>query len=541
MRYLLWLLILLSSAFPSPPPPLVAAAPEVEAVDRVTETLHDRLATAEPLRLTLGEQTFPAASELSCFYQRRSYAPAWSAENRLLPVADQLLTALEGATEEGLRPEDYRLTALRGLADAFRQAPDAARRVELDLLLSHAFFSFASDLANGRLNPETPKAEKAKKAECLPAPPATDPAAILEAALGAKRVRTALGRFEPSERSYRLLREALVRYREQARNGDPAPIAAGRSLEIGARGERVIQLRGRLLAAAQAAGAELPPTSPFPELFDEPLAQAVRQFQARNGFAEDGVVGVANIAELNRSAEDHIQQIEANLERWRWLPSDLGTRYVRVNIPAFRLDAMEEDRSVLTLRVIVGKPGEMSTPTLSSSMNAVQLNPSWYVPKTILDREILPKAEKDPTFLNRLGYVSLSETRLRQKPGPSNALGRFKFVFPSRYGVYLHDTPSRTLFSREFRALSHGCVRVENPFDLAVWALRNDPQWTPEAIRARVDSGKEKQVKLTEAVPVHIGYWTAWAGDDGVLRFGRDVYKQDAELIRRLEGGRKAG
>ncbi|MEP7013350.1 MAG: L,D-transpeptidase family protein [Acidobacteriota bacterium] len=541
MRYLLWLLVLLSSAFPSPPPALVPAAPAVESVDPVTNLLRDRFATAEPLRLALGDQTFPAASELVCFYQRRSFLPAWSAENHLLPVADQLLLALQVAADEGLRPEDYRFTALRSRADEVRRGSDAPERAELDLLLTDAFFSFASDLGNGRLNPDAPKVSKAKASECLPTTTDSDPAAILEAALGATRVRTALAGFVPSERSYLLLREALVRYRDQARRGDPALIAAGRSLEIGGRGERVIQLRERLYAAALSAGAELPPPSPNPDLFDEPLAQAVRQFQARNGFAEDGIAGAAILAELNRSSEDHIQQIEANLERWRWLPSDLGARYVRVNIPAFRLDAMEEDRSVLSLRVIVGKPGDTSTPTLNSSMKAIQLNPSWYVPKKILDREILPKAQRDPTFLTRLGYVSLSEDRLRQKPGPSNALGQFKFVFPSRYGVYLHDTPTRTLFSREFRALSHGCVRVENPFDLAVWALRNDPEWTPEAIRERLDTGKEKQVTLSEAVPVHIGYWTAWAGDDGVLRFGRDVYKQDAELIRRLEGGKQRG
>ncbi len=508
-------------------------------MDRVANLLRDRFSAPEPLRLALGDQTFPAAPELACFYQRRSFLPAWSSENHLLPVADQLLRSLEGAANEGLRPGDYRFAALRGFADAVRRGPDAAGRAELDLLLSDAFFSFASDLANGRVNPEAPKASQAKESECLGSADGTAAAAILQSALGANRVRTALTRFVPSERSYRLLREALSRYRDPTRRGEPEPIAPGPKLRLSDRGERVIQLRRRLYSAAQAAGAELPLASPTPELFDEPLAQAVRQFQARNGFAQDGVVGAATLAELNRSADDYVRQIEANLERWRWLPSDLGARHVRVNIPAFRLDAVEDDRSGLTLRVIVGKP-DTGTPTLSSSMNAIQLNPSWYVPKKILDGEILPKAEKDPTFLDRLGYVAFSEDRLRQKPGPSNALGRFKFVFPSRFGVYLHDTPSRTLFSREFRALSHGCVRVENPFDLAVWALRNDPQWTPEAIRARLDSGKERQVKLPEALPVHIGYWTAWVGDDGVLRFGRDVYKQDAGLIRRLEGGRRA-
>ncbi len=540
MRYYLWFLIFLSSALPGPPPVLLPAAPPVETVDRVTTLLRDRVTAAEPLRFELAGQTLDGAPELDCFYQRRGFAPAWSAENRLLPVADQLLSALSVASIDGLRPEDYRLAALQDAADAVRRAPDAASRAELDLLLSNAFFGYAADLSNGRANPDRPKRKSAKESECSPAPEATSPEAILEAAIAEKRVRTALTRFGPNEGAYRQLREALLRYRDLSRRGEPALIPEGPKLQPGDRGERVVRLRERLYVAAQAAGAELAPPSASPDLFDESLALALRQFQARNGFAEDGVAGAATLAELNRSAEDRIRQIEANLERWRWLPSDLGERYVRVNIPAFRLDAMEQDRSVLTLRVVVGRPST-STPAFSSSMNAIQLNPSWYVPRTILDGEILPKAAKDPTFLKRLGYEVISETRLRQRPGPSNALGRFKFVFPSRYSVYLHDTPSRTLFSRELRALSHGCVRVENPFDLAVWALKSDPKWTPEEIRARVDSGKEKQVMLAEAVPVHIGYWTAWAGDDGVLRFGRDVYKQDAGLIRRLEGGKQKG
>ena len=540
MRYFLWFLIVLSSVLPGPPSVFLPAAPSVEAVDRATPLLRDRVTAAEPLRFELAGRTWIGAPELVCFYANRSFAPAWSTEERLLPVADQLLSTLSLAGNDGLRPEDYGLAELERAALAVRRAPDAANRAELDLLLSNAFFGYVADLSNGRANPNRPKRKNPGESGCASALEAGSPESILETALAEKRVRTALTGFAPAERSYRMLREALLRYREQAREGDPAPIAAGPRLEIGSRGERVVQLRARLLAAAKAAGAELPATSTYPDLFDESLQQAVRQFQARNGFAEDGVVGAANLAELNRSSEERVRQIEANLERWRWLPSQLGERYVRVNIPAFRLDAMEQDRSVLTLRVVVGKP-TTSTPVLSSAMNAIQLNPSWYVPKSILEGEILPKAAKDPTFLDRLGYEVISDTRLRQRPGTSNALGKFKFVFPSPYGVYLHDTPSRSLFSRDLRALSHGCVRVENPFELAVWALRDDPKWTPQEIRARLDSGKEKQVKLPEAVPVHIGYWTAWAGDDGVLRFGRDVYKQDAGLIRLLEEGRQKG
>jgi murein L,D-transpeptidase YcbB/YkuD len=173
----------------------------------------------------------------------------------------------------------------------------------------------------------------------------------------------------------------------------------------------------------------------------------------------------------------------------------------------------------------------------------VLLNPSWYVPASIAVKEIWPKAQEDPSYLRRGNYEVLPGSRLRQRPGPGNALGRIKFVFPNRFGVYLHDTPAPALFSRTVRTFSHGCIRIEKPFDLAVWVLRDDPRWTPEAIRAAIDTGKERKVPLspTQTVAVHVAYWTAWVGDDGVLRLGPDVYRRDAELARLLAGERPAG
>ena len=195
-----------------------------------------------------------------------------------------------------------------------------------------------------------------------------------------------------------------------------------------------------------------------------------------------------------------------------------------------------EDAS-LAMKVIVGKPFT-KTPMFSSAIESVVLNPSWYVPEKIAVEEILPKAAQDPGYLRREGYEALSATRLRQMPGPGNALGRIKFVFPNRFGVYLHDTPAPLLFDRTVRAFSHGCIRIEKPFDLAAWALAGDPKWTAEAIRAGIDAAKERRVVLPEKIPVHVAYWTAWVGDDGVLRLGRDVYSRDADLIRRLSAER---
>ena len=328
---------------------------------------------------------------------------------------------------------------------------------------------------------------------------------------------------EPAHEGHKRLQEALERYRRIAGQGEPEPVPPGPALKLDAEGERVAALRARLAAAAEAEAAEPLPESDRPELFDASLEEAVRAFQERHGLLPDGAAGPTTLAELNRTAEDRIRKIEVNLERWRRLPADLGERHVLVNIAAFRLEAVEDGRPVLDMKVIVGRP-HSPTPVVSSAIEDVVLNPSWYVPRSIASKEIRPKGR---SYLRRNGFEVLPDGKLRQKPGPNNSLGQVKLRFPNRFGVYLHDTSSRSLFDRAVRALSHGCVRIERPADLAAWALRDDPRWTPEAIQDALDSGREKVVALPEPIPVHIAYWTAWVDDRGTLRFGPDVYDQD--------------
>jgi murein L,D-transpeptidase YcbB/YkuD len=432
-----------------------------------------------------------------------------------------------------LHAEDYRLRALEHLAAAARSLPDARGLAELDLLLTDAFLTFAGHLRDGKVRPE------ALYSDCaLARSEALDLAAVLEEALGAGQVRAALAGLPPPHRGYELLREALGRYRRIAERGGSAPVRPGPTLHPGDRGERVAILRERLAEAAESDAAGTVPAAESLDVFDAPLEEAVRGFQERHGLEPDGAAGPATLAELNQKPEDHIRQIEVNLERWRWLPRDLGRRHVLVNIAAFRLEAVDDGRAALDMRVIVGKP-YTRTPMFSSAMNAVVLNPSWYVPQKIAVNEILPKARNDASYLQRNGYEVLSGSRLRQKPGPQNALGRIKFVFPNRFSVYLHDTPARTLFSSTVRTFSHGCIRIEKPFDLAVWALSEDPSWSPEAIRAGIDAGRERKVPLARTIPVHVAYWTSWVDDRGTLRLGRDVYQRDAGLARVLAGERR--
>ena len=506
------------------------AAPETPAGEPVQLVLRTRIpASGAAPRLEVEGEGFRASPFLSCFYERREFLPAWSANGALRPEAEELLAALATAANDGLRAEDYRAAALVRLTAAVRSRPETGSLSDLDLLLTDAFLTFAAHLRNGKVNPA------AIYRDCALKPDAADLATALEEALAAHRVREALTSLAPPHPGYARLREALSRYRELAAQRDPEPVPSGPALRAGDRGERVSALRARLAEAALADAAGPLPAGAHPDLFDAPLEEAVRGFQQRHGLTDDGVVGPDTLAELNQRAEDHVRQIAVNLERWRWLPRDLGRRHVRVNIAGFRLEAVEDGRTALAMRVIVGKP-YTRTPMFSSAMNAVVLNPSWHVPQSIANHEIFPKARKDPGYLQRGNYEVLPGSRLRQRPGPNNALGLLKFVFPNRFNVYLHDTPSRSLFGRTVRTFSHGCIRVEKPFDLAVWALSGDPQWTPQAIRAGIDSGQELTAKLTRTIPVHVAYWTAWVDEAGALQLGPDVYGRDAELARLLAG-----
>jgi murein L,D-transpeptidase YcbB/YkuD len=254
----------------------------------------------------------------------------------------------------------------------------------------------------------------------------------------------------------------------------------------------------------------------------------------------------------------NIERIRMNLERWRWAPRDLGDRYILINVPAYMLQVMEGDQPTLSMRVIVGKP-DTQTPLFSDEMTYVVFSPYWNIPENILRDETLPRLINDPEFLNRnnmevvgtsgevdAAMIDWSDEemtkglRIRQRPGPDNALGFVKFLFPNHFSVYLHDTPSDRLFFREKRAFSHGCIRIENPLGLAEYVLRDQPEWTAPRIRSAMHSGREQGVKLKQALPVHIGYWTAWVQPDNAVMFTDDPYKIDDahEKVMRKRTGR---
>ncbi|HEX6900672.1 MAG TPA: L,D-transpeptidase family protein [Thermoanaerobaculia bacterium] len=530
-------MLTLAGARPLPAP--VQEAPPAQRVQFILRSLFP--VSGEPPELTAGGLPFRAAAALPCFYERRGFAPAWSDGQGPSRDVDDLLAAIEGAAGDGLNPEDYLLAELRRRAETARRSPDAAQLAELDLLFTHAFLTLGAHLRNGRVNPS------AVYRDCVYESTEADLPGLLQTGLDQRRVHGVLDDLAPSHPIYRGLKLARGFYRGiVARGGWPA-VPEGDTLRPGDRDPRVEALRARMEASGFAADA--------PEgrdLYDAPLQASVTAFQERHGLEPDGVVGKGTLEILNVPSEDRLRQIEVNLERWRWMPRDLGERYIVVNIAGFVLDVVENGRTTLDMKVVVGKPAT-KTPMFSDEMTYLVLAPYWNVPPNIVRNEIVPRMRRDPGYLDREGmevFAGPGGARLssvdwnatdgrglsiRQKPGRKNALGRVKFMFPNPYNVYLHDTPSRSSFSRASRAFSHGCIRLEQPVELAEHLLgRDDPAWTKEKIEAIIAKGEEKGVVFKEPWPVHLVYWTVWVDDAGVVQFREDLYGRDTELEKAL-------
>ena len=293
-----------------------------------------------------------------------------------------------------------------------------------------------------------------------------------------------------------------------------------------------------------------PPAKPFdPEVFDDSVDAAVKAFQESAGLKPDGIIGPATLGRLNAAADDHVDTILVNMERWRWMPEDLGNFYVRVNIPNFNLDIYKNGKVFYTTRIVVGQPTKQ-TPIFSDEIEHVIVNPVWNVPASIAVKEMLPQIQADPgkalsgyqVFANIGGRfravdpwtvdwrnVDMRRIQIKQPPGERNALGSIKFMFPNPFAVYLHDTPSKSLFQKDYRAFSHGCMRVMNPWDFAAALLTHDPNVSAASLKKLV-GGPQTQVNLTRHIPVHITYFTAWVDDSGKLQLRSDVYGHDAEM-----------
>jgi len=457
--------------------------------------------------------------------------------------ARTLVETVASAEDQGLRTADYDFEGLEAsLRRTYREGdPEAAELAELDLRLTALYLDFGRHLLSGRLDPS-----KVARGWFIRTRRAEVDSALRRAA-GAEDLERQLSEFTPSQPDYELLAETRARYALAAENGGfpkvPGPLVVGDS------GSGF-----RALVARLAIDGELDSTS-APRAYDSTVAIAVKRFRLRYGLPAEGGLDKAAVAAMNVPAERRIRQLELNMERLRWLPNDFGTRYVAVNIPDFELRAYDEGRPVLSMRVIVGDEYDGSTPVFSDTMNQVVFRPYWNVPAGIALNEIVPLVRKDESYLTRNRYEVLPrggrepldpddvdwddldstnfEYLIRQQPGPANALGLVKFLFPNRFDIYMHDTPGAHLFRNRSRALSHGCIRLEHPDRFAAFVLKGQDGWTEDRIEAAMKAEETRTVALDQPLPVYIFYLTAFARDDRV-HFRPDLYDLDAEGIKRL-------
>jgi murein L,D-transpeptidase YcbB/YkuD len=470
---------------------------------------------------------------------------------------DDLIAAIAGARDEGLDPELYSLSLLQQRRQAAskgfltKKGFDPREAGMMDVWLTYLYMKLASDLADGLSDLAHADPSWQIDTEKF------DPLADLEAALEKNEVAKSLASLAPAAREYQALRKALADYRDIGSKGGWPALPATFKLKPGQRGPAVGLLARRLAASHDFSGTL--PADGEAIAYSADLQKAVKTFQRRHGLEDNGLVTPALVAEMNVPVERRIRQIELNLERWRWLPRDLGERHIFVNIPDMRLDVWDHDRIPLSMRVVVGKK-DTPTPIFNDRMTYVVFSPYWNVPPDIASKETLPAAMTDPGFLARTNMevvdksgtavdpstidpANLAEYRFRQRPGGDNSLGLVKFMFPNQYNVYLHDTPADSLFARASRSFSHGCVRVEQPDKLAEYVLGDQPDWTGERIGEAMHAGEEKTVKLKRPLPVYITYLTARVSPDGLVQFRKDVYdvdsSQSARLAQRLERLRK--
>jgi len=420
---------------------------------------------------------------------------------------------------------------------------------DLDILLTDTFFLFSSHLLYGFVNLEAVHI----KGESFN--PDIDLAGILNDALKDHTIRKALQNLSPHHQEYLNLQSALKKYRELAAQNEPSGISVGKILRYGVSQERVRALRNRLIFLGDLKAAE----TQNPTFFDHDLEKAVKRFQFRHGLTVDGIAGEQTVAAMNVSVRTRLRQIEFNMERWRWLPRDLGTKYILVNIANSKLSVVEHNRPIMEMRVVVGKRFR-KTPVFSGKMLYLVINPYWNVPTKLALRDLAPKVCSDPGYLAArnikvyknwqhdspeidpalINWCTLTRKsyfpyKLQQTSGPYNPLGKIKFIFPNKYAVYLHDTPDKSLFDKTLRYFSHGCIRVEKPYLLAEFLLKSNPRWTKEAFLNLLESSTRKNVSLNEQIPVYITYITAWEDRNGVVHFLNDVYKQDRILYTALK------
>jgi len=564
---LLWLTVL--SFLHVTNPVLLHAAEERQEDDVIHQIIEEQLKDSlDQLERSVGSVS-PAraviAGQMQRFYSSLEYNVAWTNRKAIA----RLIDVIEQSADDGLNPADYHLDEIRVL---YENPPTSqAMQVRADLLMTDGLFTLLSHMRAGKVVPKSLDPNWN-----LPlSGPADNSDAMLRSAVIDAKFPELIDSLRPSTPAYRLLRQGLAKYREIAAAGGWKPVPSGPKIgEVGQLDDRMPLIRKRLAVTGDliedgltispgpiasdnaAADSTLARKQEFvytPELFE-----AVKTFQRRHGLEVDGIIGTETAGAMAVPVQDWIDQIRINLERYRWYSGKLGDTYVMVNIPAFSVEVVRDGYIRWKSRVIVGKPN-LQTPVFKAEIQSVIFNPRWVIPSGILAKEALPAIKKDINYLSRHRLTVVNSAgkpvdpssvnwsayqgrgfpyRLVQASGDAGALGRIKFNMPNRFTVYMHDTPTKPLFERSYRAFSHGCVRVDNPNELGVVLFDDPVKWNLPDIEQAIDTGKTYSARLPERIPVYLLYQTAFP-DDNNIAFRYDLYERDSRLLKALDSSKE--
>lgn len=495
--------------------------------------------------IAVGDIYLFSQGNLAQYYMNHAFDPVWEDEKN----RTDFIKILESSSDVGLLPDDYHLERLRELA-AIVKAGNATPDIyaDIDLLMSDAVTLYTNHLLYGKVM----QSDLRKSWEVPENPRPDNIDELFTQASSTNNLEAFFDSFGPQHFMYRHLKNGLKNYRLIAEKGGWPAITDGETLKKGMSGERIAVMRERLGVTGDLdASVEVEDT----QLFDETLEEAVKQFQFRNNLNQDGVAGKNTIKQMNVPVEKRIDQIRINLERSRWIMHELEPDFLVVNIAGYNVRRITKDETVYFSPVIVGKKYHQS-PIFKAKMTYIVINPTWTLPYSIATKETLPKLQKDPGYLadknmvimdrsgKKLDPYSLDFSKysrsnfpftIRQEPGPHNALGEVKFMFPNSHSVYLHDTPARSLFSREERAFSHGCIRLQKKWELLL-SLMDDPGvWNMDKINEVLDSGKLTNVRLPKPIDILILYWTAGADREDRIFFNEDIYSRDPAVLAELD------
>lgn len=475
-------------------------------------------------------------------YAQRNFAPLWSTHGQYTDTCRAIISKLDDSLQLGLHPSRYYTQILGSWLRL--QEPLTSRNLEL--VLTDVLFEYLDNLANGQTGKRPGDSGSWFARQDVTS---TDDVAF-DFFRSTTSLTEATGQVQPVSQHYNSLLQALKEQQAILANGGYVKINKGPILKPGMQDSRVIKLRQRLAQS----GSDTAKFGLGSNHFDNQVELDLKAFQERHGLKADGLLGKKTLQELNTPIEDRIAQIEINLDRWRWMPRDLGENYIIVNTAGFQMEVILNGYSALDMNVVVGKP-QHKTPIFSKDMQYLSFNPSWNVPKSITRKELLPKELANPGYLKKRDFVAVSHAdkstrhinsfsphelnpsnfipqyRLVQLPGNHNALGKVKFMLPNKYAIYLHDTTAKRLFEETTRAYSHGCIRVEDPVSLAKVLLTNEGH-SEHSVDERFDTSRSSAIRLRDPLPVHMTYQTAWVDKNNRLNFRNDIYGHDSHAIK---------